>query len=964
MVDGRKNQYVNKNLRMRSRFFWQSLKQIPILTLVIAIAGFIIGILDFTIVTFSPKNRIGISFAVVSGILFVIFLYFCINISKKKKLAKNLLINYLEEIIRQYKIKHEEYNLIERSIRVACDTNLKEKSNSISHSNEKWVFNRFDAISWLKKEIQSKNHVFIKGQMGIGKSMLLHSLASKLAESAIEEFKKNQLYNLIIPVLIPLKNTEYYNQEFLDDFTFIYHQDHKIKTTDYIAWLSHILTIDSNANKKDEKIFYDYLRFTFSKNIQKYFALIFDAFDEFPYKQYEGNLAPKKLFWGSYRESDNLWKGPLVISSRPLILDDLENRIYNFKSRIFKQYETRVNHDYTYIWTYQFCSIPHFSDTEIKRFLENRVIYNKEEFKSWKDFEEEIILKQWSINFGVDWRIPLFLWALSEEVHEKMPKTRMELYETVFRRSFNWFYCKKDMFVKSNQDYNWRNYNIDTNKRTIIINNENLNESTFTFSPASYFFWEKEIHKKIAFYLNKETKQGFTKKDFEIILKKQKFTHITTDEQNKFHRILEQVIDDGNYIICPTFDEQNLPIYSYSPFRLQEAFTAMNFIGISKSKQIHFLATILLNIQNMIDVLILCWKLHNEKSGNDEYFKKLLIAACPDFKFLFQIDEFVPFKHLTRINEINKIDNVVRFSYLDLEGLNLKDISSLNHMDQLKNLSLNNNKIENITPISKLIRLEYLDISENRIKDINCLRDLKKLQYLLINNNTLDDISSLKFLTQLVRLELMANKIIDVSSLSKLIHLQRLDLPYNNIKDISPLSNLTQLKGLDLGSNRITDISPIRNFSQLHFAYLAHNKIKDITPIEKLTQLKDLYLLKNKISDISVLSSLKKLRLADLDNNDIKSISSLANLINLEYLCLSNNQITDFSYLNNLSNLRKLSLRGNNISSLDVSYLVQFKNLVSFYIDDDVQLICKKRLLDNIKSPVLEKMKKRIKPIE
>ena len=139
----------------------------------------------------------------------------------------------------------------------------------------------------------------------------------------------------------------------------------------------------------------------------------------------------------------------------------------------------------------------------------------------------------------------------------------------------------------------------------------------------------------------------------------------------------------------------------------------------------------------------------------------------------------------------------------------IKDISGIEHLVGLNELTLRSNWIPDITPLSSLTNLTWLHIGEQNkfLSDISPLASLTKLEELRAPQNLISDLSPLVNLTKLTRLDLSENKITDVSLLAGLTSLTYLNLKINDITDISPLVSLTNLRELFLHKNPLDDNS-------------------------------------------------------------------------------------------------------------------------------------------------------------
>ena len=204
-----------------------------------------------------------------------------------------------------------------------------------------------------------------------------------------------------------------------------------------------------------------------------------------------------------------------------------------------------------------------------------------------------------------------------------------------------------------------------------------------------------------------------------------------------------------------------------------------------------------------------------------------------------------------------------------------------------------------------------LDLQGLDISDLTGLESAVNARALWLNNNRrITDVAVLSALTNLVDLSLDGNRITDVSALSGLTRLQFLSLGSNNLTDVSALSSLDQLVWLTLDNNSLTDVSTLAGLANLVTLWLNGNRITDISALADLTNLETLWLDGNNISDISALSGLTKLRDLDLNGSRIADVSVLSGLTQLNELGLGVTDITDISPLMNMVHLTRLELRG------------------------------------------------------
>ncbi|PHU01777.1 hypothetical protein BC332_31564 [Capsicum chinense] len=191
-----------------------------------------------------------------------------------------------------------------------------------------------------------------------------------------------------------------------------------------------------------------------------------------------------------------------------------------------------------------------------------------------------------------------------------------------------------------------------------------------------------------------------------------------------------------------------------------------------------------------------------------------LRLAARDFKLLFQ--------------------NLTKLTDLQLKGINISSIISLNffsHLTTLRLLSLSNCNLRGPIPksLSNLTRLELL------------LEDFKSnsLRWIDLKNNQLQGHlpNSIQNLVNLIKLDLSFNNFsgyVDVSLFSDLKQLRVLDLSYNSISLTNENKvNVTWLESLDklgLAACEVKELEFLRSAKQLGDLDLSNNKLQGRIP--------------------------------------------------------------------------------------------------------------------------------------
>ena len=92
--------------------------------------------------------------------------------------------------------------------------------------------------------------------------------------------------------------------------------------------------------------------------------------------------------------------------------------------------------------------------------------------------------------------------------------------------------------------------------------------------------------------------------------------------------------------------------------------------------------------------------------------------------------------------------------------------------------------------------LQALDLGHNELKDISFLADLGELRLLILADNKIEDLSPLAELDKLEYLELFDNRVTSLEPLAGLENLMDLNAAQNCVSDLSPLEDMPWLKRL------------------------------------------------------------------------------------------------------------------------------------------------------------------------
>ncbi|WP_439033548.1 NEAT domain-containing protein [Bacillus paranthracis] len=238
-----------------------------------------------------------------------------------------------------------------------------------------------------------------------------------------------------------------------------------------------------------------------------------------------------------------------------------------------------------------------------------------------------------------------------------------------------------------------------------------------------------------------------------------------------------------------------------------------------------------------------------------------------------------------------------------------------------KHINKYNLNRENLdTPITKedLLKVKSLIVVEAKskgIKDVSGLEYMKNLENLTLEEVKLENIKFISNLRQLKSLSITYGELEDIGPLAELEHIESLSLRNNKISDLRPLSQMKKIKLLDLNSNYIKDIKPLFTAKSLRTLTVANNQISNanLAGIEQLKNVKSLSLSNNGLTNIEHITPMKKLVELDLSKNELENIEPLSRMSTVQSLNLEENYISDITPLSQLTGLYDLKLASNEI---------------------------------------------------
>lgn len=263
--------------------------------------------------------------------------------------------------------------------------------------------------------------------------------------------------------------------------------------------------------------------------------------------------------------------------------------------------------------------------------------------------------------------------------------------------------------------------------------------------------------------------------------------------------------------------------------------------------------------------------------------------------------------------------------YAEVYGNDSKKLNELYNCKNITDLRLND--IKDLSGIEKLTNLKILNIKSDYIVDFTPVSKLKKLEKLSVttSHNT-KNISSITNLEKLKDLSLSRMYDEDISFIGKMTGLRKLSLSYVNTSFTKNIDKLTKLKDLDLshigdnsnGSGGSYNMSFLPKLKNLENLFLWENVI-NIRNISSLKKLKTIYICACKFDNLSELKKCRSLKKVCLYSNQSKFDAKWLSGSNVKYLYIhASNGVKNVEKFSKAKKLRSLTLDYTRISEKKV----------------------------------------------
>ncbi len=296
-------------------------------------------------------------------------------------------------------------------------------------------------------------------------------------------------------------------------------------------------------------------------------------------------------------------------------------------------------------------------------------------------------------------------------------------------------------------------------------------------------------------------------------------------------------------------------------------------------------------LKNLTDVAVLeklekLKKLTLRELGTPVGLTPLAMLANLEELFLFSLN-----KEVAEPFDSSVLAGKTHLKTLKIDGVNIKDLSSVKDSPGLITLRLAQAPIEDISPLNAFPNLKYLEFSKVPVKDLRPLEGLPELRNLTLYYTEVTDLSPLTSLKN---------------------SLKYLNLNGTKAKEMSPVGELTELTDIILDETEFDDYSPLANCTKLGFLQARSEKsgFDKLEVINTMPNLKTLWLDRNtKVQHWDTLKTAQSLENLSLGKTTFSDLNLLADLTKLRDLNMYECTVTNPEAITTLPELKRLSIR-------------------------------------------------------
>ncbi|RJW36426.1 PASTA domain-containing protein [Lachnospiraceae bacterium TF09-5] len=322
---------------------------------------------------------------------------------------------------------------------------------------------------------------------------------------------------------------------------------------------------------------------------------------------------------------------------------------------------------------------------------------------------------------------------------------------------------------------------------------------------------------------------------------------------------------------------------------------------------------------------------------NTQYSVKPL-TNCFNLQNLEISADYAEYERKNNIYLINteSLVNLVQLKSLRFFGINIEDISWINMMDKLVELSIFYTDVSELTAINSSATLEKLDITGTQVKELPSKMNVSGLEYLAASEEILNNIKNPSEYKSLTDIRLFSFRGEDVEILYEIPLLKKLALSSINVGDkninLDFCRNIKNLESLDIESNgALFDFSSLDGLKGLKNLSIHGFWDNNKNVVDKI------------LKDISRLIDLSSLEIG-FTNAEVDLLGLIKEMKNLDELTINYTYNTTFTGWEGLDRIKKLKISMSNLVNtsnnrkVDPSTLQYAKSLeeITFYSVEDM----------------------------
>lgn len=158
------------------------------------------------------------------------------------------------------------------------------------------------------------------------------------------------------------------------------------------------------------------------------------------------------------------------------------------------------------------------------------------------------------------------------------------------------------------------------------------------------------------------------------------------------------------------------------------------------------------------------------------------------------------------------------------------DTEELHSLIFLDSITIKNNtQLRNLSPLQEIKGLNNLSFTGTQISDLKPLIGLKKLEVIKCSQSPVNDLTPLGGLSQLKIIDIENTAVTDLAPLETLVELKQLNCSGTQIKSLKPLSELTNLEVIKLNNTGIKSLKPFKSLTNLKKVECYNTKLSEKT---------------------------------------------------------------------------------------------------------------------------------------